>query len=211
MRFVEANRRTITMASDPDTAMDEQPSLVTSELQDLRHQNAVLQNKLDRSVAEIMRLQGGMDQITDGDVKKRFEAIFGAIQNWVAEVELDLMRHSRDFREVFQEILHREERESLLLSLRLRAHDEDKNGYSVWDSASEDHSSTRWLGTLDTCISVVLSRFIWWRLYHQVFYSIYPAGLDEGVRIGLDYIIKAIASGDPGETNSGAYYNSKTY
>ncbi|KAJ4299145.1 hypothetical protein N0V90_004389 [Kalmusia sp. IMI 367209] len=186
--------------------MGEQSDMATSEIRSLRNQTAVLQDKLDRSVAKIMRLQGGIDQITDGDVKKRFEGIFSAIQDWVAEIELDLMRHSRDFREVFQAVLHQEERCQLLLNLGLRAYDENENGYSIWDPTSKDYLDLQWLGTLDTCINVVLSRFIWWRLFHYVFVSIYPVGLNEKAKKGLDYIIKAIEDDDDGETTNGSSY-----
>ncbi|KAF2445471.1 hypothetical protein P171DRAFT_430882 [Karstenula rhodostoma CBS 690.94] len=188
------------MSSDLDVRMDEQSDLAASEIRSLRNQTAVLQDKLDRSVAKIMRLQGGIDQITDGDVKKRFEGVFSAIQDWVSEIELDLMRHSRDFRDVFQEILRQEEQEALLLSLGFRAQNEDENGRPIWDPISMEYVDMRWLGTLDTCINVILSRVIWCRLRHRIFYSLYPVGLNEPAQEGLDYIIQAIEDGNDGET-----------
>ncbi|PSN68516.1 hypothetical protein BS50DRAFT_571777, partial [Corynespora cassiicola Philippines] len=183
--------------------MDEQSDLTTNEIRSLKNQNSVLQDKLDRSVAKIMRLQGGIDQITDGDVKKRFEGVFSAIQDWVAEIELDLTRHAQSFRGVFQDVLLREEQVRLLLKLNLRAYSEDDDGLPMWDPASQGYADMRWLGTLDTCINVVLCRFIWWRLQGRIFQSSWPFGLDDWAKEGLDYIIEAIADEDEGEVKIG--------
>ncbi|OAG11477.1 uncharacterized protein CC84DRAFT_1253934 [Paraphaeosphaeria sporulosa] len=180
--------------------MDEHPNLATSEIRSLRNQTAILQDKLDRSLAKIMTLQSGIDQVTDGEVKKRFEGVFSSIQNWVTEIELDLVRQSRDFRDDFQEVLRQEEKEPVLLSLGLRAYGEDKSSRSMWEFASMGHLDTRWVGTLDTCINVVLSRFMWQRLYHRVFYSPYPIGLNVYAQDGIDYIFQAIEDGDDGES-----------
>ncbi|KAL5389273.1 hypothetical protein DPSP01_002586 [Paraphaeosphaeria sporulosa] len=189
--------------------MDEHPNLATSEIRSLRNQAAILQDKLDRSLAKIMTLQSGIDQVTDGEVKKRFEGVFSSIQNWVTEIELDLVRQSRDFRDDFQEVLRQEEKEPVLLSLGLRAYGEDKSSRSMWEFASMGHLDTRWVGTLDTCINVVLSRFMWQRLYHRVFYSPYPIGLNVYAQDGIDYIFQAIEDGDDGESKVGSYTSSK--
>ncbi|KAL5407660.1 hypothetical protein PMIN03_007031 [Paraphaeosphaeria minitans] len=187
------------MFSDSNARMDEQSNPATSEIRSLRNQTAILQDKLDRSVAKIMTLQGGIDQVTDGEVKKRFEGVFSSIENWVTEIELDFARQSRDFREEFHELLRQEEKEQLLSGLGLRAYGEDESGQSIWESASIGYSDMRWVGTLDTCINIVLSRFMWQRLYRRVFWSPYPIGLNEYAQDGIDYIIQAIEGGDDRE------------
>ena len=192
------------MSSHFDFMMNAESDLVDSEVGSLRNQISELQRKLDRSAATIMKLRGSVDQITDGGVRKRFEDIFGAIQDWVGEIELDLMRHSRDFRQDFEDVLHREEREELLYELGLRAQDEDENGRLVWNINSRDYLDMRWLGSLSTCVNVILCRFIWHRLRHYIFYSVYPVGLNKETERGLDYIFSAMRENDHGDTTTGS-------
>lgn len=190
------------MLSNVDAAMDDESDLAGSEIQTLRNQIQVLQSKVDRSAAKIMSLQSDFDQITDGDVRKRFEDIFGAIQDWVGEVELDLMRHSRNFQRDFDEALRREEQDELLYKLNLCAYDEDESGRLVWDINRRDHLDVWWLNSQSTWINIVLSRLIWYRLRHDIFRSIFPVGLNEGTEKGLDYIISAIKEHDHGKTTT---------
>jgi hypothetical protein len=189
-----------------DSAMDTfdgWPNQTISEITRLRSENAELQGRLDHSVAKIMKLQGGVEQITGGDVKKRFERLYGAIQDWVAEIELDLMRHSRDFRDVFREIVHYENKDRLLLELGLREEGDDE---ATWNRNSKDYGKMRWLGQLDTCINVVLSRLIWCRLFNDIFVTYYPLGLDDDATKGFDYMIEAIEGDSDGNATKGLYY-----
>lgn len=198
-----------------NTKMDDASNLVTSEIQSLREQNALLRNKLDRSVAKVMELQGGNDQVTDGDVRRRFEGMFSSIQNWVEEIEFDLVRQSRDFRDVFrdvfQDVVRQEDKDSLLLNLGLLVHDVDESGQIRWGLASTQYVDVRWLGTLDTCINIVLPRFLWYSLKNRIFDSPYPVGFQQYAQYGLEYIFKAIKEGVDGETKVGSYTFSKTH
>jgi hypothetical protein len=177
---------------------DRLPEEAIYEIRRLRIQNEELQRRLDQSAAKMMKLRGGADQITDANIEKRFEGLYGAIQRWVTNVELDFKRQSRDFRKAFSEILHYEERDKLLLDLGLREEDKDDAGNSIWNSGSKDFGKMRWLGQLDTCIYVVLSRLIWRRLYY-IFKGPYPLGMHDDTMKGFDYLIGAIKAESDGE------------
>lgn len=192
------------MLSHLDASMNDESDLAANEIKALRNQIQVLQRKVDRSAAKIMSLQGSFDQITDGDVRKRFEDIFGAIQDWVGDIELDLTRHSRNFQRDFNGALRRAELDELLYKLNLFAYDEDESDRLGWDINIRDYSDVLWLSSQSTWINVVLSRLIWHRLRHDIFYSALPVGLNEGTKKGLEYIVNAMKEHDDGKTTTGS-------
>ncbi|CZT48579.1 uncharacterized protein RSE6_09297 [Rhynchosporium secalis] len=180
---------------DASEALSEQG---IGEIRRLRSQNTELQDRLDHSIAKIMILQGSIDEITAGEVKKRFQELYSAIQDWVADIELDLTRHSQDFQQAFGSILFQERQDNLLYHLGLRRDIHHGTGHSTWDS---EFGKLRWLGKLDTCINVFLSRYIWCHLYQEILVTCYPLGIDDNAMSGLDYMMEAISGDSDGKAN----------
>ncbi|OKL64058.1 hypothetical protein UA08_00166 [Talaromyces atroroseus] len=175
------------MASDTKTDLDIHcwsQTQAIAEIQTLRVQNSELQERLNSALLHIMDLEGeDVDQVTDDDVKKRFQRLHIAIDDWIAKIEVDYGRNSRDFRETF----HGEEQDKIIQFLGLK----DGAGNSTWDR------KLKWLGQLDNCMIVVLSRLIWCHLYNEIFCLDYPLGLDDVVTKGYAHMIHAIeADGD---------------
>jgi hypothetical protein len=165
------------MDSDLDTDLNVQTQGV-AEIRTLRAQNAELQKKFNRALVHIMDFQGDFDQITNGGVKKKFQKIHNAIDDWILRIQNDYGRNSREFREIF----HREEHHKVLQYLGLK----DGTSNLTWDR------KLKWLSQLDNYIVVVLSRLIWCHLYSEIFGSDYPMGLDDVVTKGYASMIDAI-------------------
>jgi hypothetical protein len=172
----------------------------------LRIENEELQRRLDKSAAKIMTLQGGADQITDTDVKKKFEGLCGAIQEWVTDVELDFVEQSRDFIDGFFKTRHEQERSDLLRDLFLREEYKDDAGKLTLDRGNRDFGGMRWLAKVNTCIYVVLSRLIWCRLSEHIFERPYPLGTDDAHATGFNYMIKAIEAERDGKGSYNIYW-----
>ncbi|PVH95357.1 hypothetical protein DM02DRAFT_537553 [Periconia macrospinosa] len=179
-------------------ASNEELEQVLDDMQKLRKQNAELQDKLDHTVAKMMELQGGVDQITDGNVKKQFEALYSSIQDWVTDIELDLMQRSRDCgKHVFRGVISREPNEKLLRRLGFRHKDESiGTGEAVRNPSNEDYMKMIFLGTLDTCVHVIFCRYIWSFLERHIFYRRYPLGLPSDPGKAIWYIHDAIKGGN---------------
>ncbi|KAE8356306.1 hypothetical protein BDV28DRAFT_145341 [Aspergillus coremiiformis] len=164
------------------------------EIKRLERENRELQNRVRQSTAWSMELQGGKEQITDGEVKKRFEGLYNAIQDWVMQIELELVRQSRHFQDSLEAALHREGQEELLWRLVLAKAYNTRGSKPGWDRNSKDLARIRWLGGLDTLVNVVLCRLVWTHLYSYLFSDYQFFGLDEDVMVAFDYIINAIAN-----------------
>ncbi|XWW94800.1 hypothetical protein V2A60_002748 [Cordyceps javanica] len=158
----------------------------------LEFDNDALQQEVGRCVAKIISLQAEDDQITDGDLRRRFEKICANIEDWVTAIEVDFLQKGREFQVVRQLLDDNAGRRSLYRwGLLQRQHDH-----------AEEIGKLRWLGQLDTCIKVVLSRVIWQSLDAKVFAKAYPPGTKDDAANGLHYITDAIRHGADGRVSA---------
>ncbi|TQV94209.1 hypothetical protein IF1G_07088 [Cordyceps javanica] len=173
--------------SDPD----DWPEEAKNEVSRLEFDNDALQQEVGRCVAKIISLQAEDDQITDGDLRRRFEKICANIEDWVTAIEVEFLQQGREFRALHQTLDDGPGRGFLYRwGLLERHHDR-----------AEEIGKLRWLGQLDTCIRVVLSRFIWQSLYAEIFVKTYPPGTEEDAANGLHYITDAIRHGVDGRVS----------
>lgn len=173
-----------------------------TEISQLKAQNSELQDKLDHCRAKIMQLQEDVEVITDAEIKQKFESLCSTIQEWVAKVELDLMRQSPGFRKEFQKILEIEIEDRLVSVLHLPPLGKG-NGKRKDKPRSKNSGHMKDLAELDICFNYVLSRLIWCQLEMSIFNSGYPFGLHHDIRTALQYTTIAIEGDVDGSPSSG--------
>lgn len=173
---------------------DDWPQEAKSEISRLKLENDSLQHEVGCSVARIMSLQGEDGQITDGNLKKRFEEIWANIEDWTAAIEVEYLQQGREFRKIFHQILREDPDHRILYRWGLldKLHDR-----------VEQVGKLHWLGERETCINVVLSRIIWQFLYDEIFAKSYAPGTEDTAASGLQYIVEAIRHGADGEISEG--------
>ncbi|OAA38392.1 hypothetical protein ISF_09890 [Cordyceps fumosorosea ARSEF 2679] len=181
---------------------DDWPEEAKNEISRLEFDNDALQQEVGRSVAKIISLQGEDDQITDGDLKRRFEEICANIEDWTTAIEVEFLQQGREFRQVFHQILDDDPGRRFLYRWGLLE--------PLHDSAQEI-GKLYWLGQLDTCIKVVLSRVIWQSLYAEVFVKTYPPGTRDDAANGLHYITDAIRHGADGRLNEESVFQANKW
>ncbi|KAM3537671.1 hypothetical protein ARSEF1564_009416 [Beauveria bassiana] len=168
---------------------DDWPEEAKNEISRLESANYALQQEVGLSVAKIISLQSEDDQIADGDLKRRFEEMCANIEDWTTAIEVEFLQQGREFRQAFHQLLDDDPGRRLLYCWGLleRPHD-----------PGEEIEKLYWLGQLDTCIKIVLSRVIWQSLYAEVFIKTYPPGTNDDAAKGLDYIADAMRLGADG-------------
>ncbi|KAF1730463.1 hypothetical protein CRV24_009926 [Beauveria bassiana] len=168
---------------------DDWPEEAKNEISRLESANYALQQEVGLSVAKIISFQSEDDQIADGDLKRRFEEMCANIEDWTTAIEVEFLQQGREFRQAFHQLLDDDTGRRLLYCWGLleRPHD-----------PGEEIEKLYWLGQLDTCIKIVLSRVIWQSLYAEVFIKTYPPGTNDDAAKGLDYITDAIRLGADG-------------
>ncbi|KAJ5921155.1 hypothetical protein N7466_009481 [Penicillium verhagenii] len=175
------------------------------EISRLKAQNLELQDKLDHCRAKIMQLQEDVEIITDAEIKQKFERLCSTIQEWVAKVELDLMRQSPGFRKEFQRNLESETDDSLVSMLHLPHMQAGKGSRKRKEkSRSKSFGLAKELAELDICFNYVLSRFIWWNLEMSIFNFEYPFGMHHEIRTALEYTTMAIEGDADGASSLGS-------
>ncbi|KAK2592045.1 hypothetical protein QQS21_010245 [Conoideocrella luteorostrata] len=168
----------------------ESPEDPNREIQRLRRENADLVARLDRATATIMRIQGSSNYITDGEIEKKFEKLYTAIQTWVEDVEKDFMLTGRKFQHDFYKVIEDLDVDERLLDAGLR-HDEASS-----DEQHEEVKRLVWLAGNDSCLHVFLNRTIWQRLVGKVFDAHYSFGMPQEARGGFDYMMRALSDED---------------
>lgn len=170
------------------------PESAKNEIARLEGENEELQLEIGRSTARILALQAEGEQITDGEVKKRFEKLSDAIEDWTTSIDLDFLRQKRDFRREFNKMLDSETGSAALCRWGFLERPEANDGES---------GRLHWLSQLDTCIKLVLARMIWYHLYSDVFAQVHPPGTDDKVSTGLRYVTEAIRADAEGRSSEG--------
>jgi hypothetical protein len=185
---------------------DDWPEEAKEEMARLETENEELQQEVGRSVAKIMALQARGEEITDGEVKKRFEGICTAIEDWTTAVEFDFLQEGRDFGRLFLDWLDRHEGGATTPPAAAEA------TLRLWgllekaEDGADDVGKLRWLGQLDTCIKVVLSRAVWYRLDVDIFARRSPPGTPDVAADGMDWISEAVEGGVNGKVSEGRFH-----
>lgn len=115
--------------------------------------------------SQLIEIQGETEQVTDSTVKKHYEHLCDAVERWIDGVNKDERRHF--FQDQFQDIMKKSPHE--LSRLGLDQADSTPDGKPILGDKAWFLESMRWLGSLDTCDSVVQSLAIWCFLKDKVF------------------------------------------
>lgn len=178
------------MMSDPD----DWPEEAKNEISRLEFENDALQQEVGRLVAKIISLEGEDDQITDGDLKRKFGEIGANIEDWTTAIEVEFLQQGREFRQAFHQLLDDDAELRLLHRWGLLHSSHDR---------AEEFGKLYWLGQLDTCLKVILSRVIWQSLHSEIFAKTYPPGTQHDAANGLHYTTVAIRHGADGRLSEG--------
>jgi hypothetical protein len=134
----------------------------TVSLETLKEENTRLKVDLEDCKIRLFELLYEDNQISDGTIRKEFEAICEFIDKWIDEVFKE-----SDFTGRFSFILKKEPENLARFGL-----------YPVADSEKESEGvlGMTWLGRKDTCSNIVLSLVIWRFLENHIFNEPFPIG-----------------------------------
>ena len=141
-------------------------------LEMMEAENKSLRADLDDCKKRLFELVYEEDPIASATIRKDYENICDAIENWIDEVFKE-----EDFRKRFSSILKGEPQ--MLTELGLLEVTRDSDGNPIYDIGTLESMEVqwmRWLENIDTCNYIVISLVIWHYLETKIFVEWLPIG-----------------------------------
>jgi hypothetical protein len=173
------------------------PQEAVRKIHQLEMMNRKLKADLDRSLANLMKLQGEKARVTDDDIQSRFAKLYDNIRYWVLNVQRDLKRHGWDFKEVFQNARQGAPGKPILEKLL-----QNDPSASATAAKGDDIAWLKWaiwLGQHTTCIRVILSLVIWEHIEEKIFHSSFPIGIPPRISSLFKDIMEVMAATGDGQ------------